>query len=158
VDVLVHSAGVIHFGKLESVPMDEFDSQYRVNVRGPYLLTQALLPMIKKSQGQIVFINSSAGLNAGANLSHYAATKHALKAVSDSLRAEVNGDGVRVLSVYPGRTATPMQFKVHDVEGKRYQPERLLQPDDVASVVMHALGLPRTAEITDVSIRPMLKS
>lgn len=158
IDVLVHSAGVITLGSLESARIDAFDWQYRTNVRAPYLLTQALLSMLKRNHGQIVFINSSAGLNAGANISQYAATKHALKAMTDSLRDEVNAYGIRVLSVYPGRTATPMQKKVYEMEGRTYHPERLLQPEDVAAIVIHALSLPRTAEVTDISIRPMMKS
>jgi short-subunit dehydrogenase len=65
--------------------------------------------MLRKRRGQVVFINSTAGLNASAGVGLYSATKHALKALADSLRAEVNSDGVRVLSVYLGRTVTPMQ-------------------------------------------------
>lgn len=157
VDILVHSAGVISLGDLEKSAVDDFDRHYRINLRAPYLLTQLLLPTIKTRQGQIVFINSSAGLNARINLSQYAATKHALKAVSDGLRTEVNPDGVRVMSVYPGRTATPMQERVYKLEGRTYQPKCLLQPEDVASVVIQALSLPSTAEVTDISIRPMTK-
>jgi NADP-dependent 3-hydroxy acid dehydrogenase YdfG len=70
---------------------------------------------------------------------------------------EVNGDGIRVLSAYLGRTASPMQAATHRNEGGEYRPERLLQPSDVAAVVTHALSLPPTAEVTDISIRPMLK-
>jgi NADP-dependent 3-hydroxy acid dehydrogenase YdfG len=77
--------------------------------------------------------------------------------VTDSLRDEVNGCGIRVLSIYPGRTATPMQHSVYQVEGEVYQPERLLQPGDIATAVVHALSLPKTAEVTDIFIRPMLK-
>ena len=66
--------------------------------------------------------------------------------------------GVRVLSVYLGRTASEMQERIHQMEGKPYRPELLLQPDDVASVVINALSLARTAEVTDISIRPMIKS
>jgi len=156
-DILVHSAGVIKLGKLESANIEDLDLQYYVNVRGPYLLTQLLLPLLKKNRGQVVFINSTAGLSSQTGISQYAATKQALKAISDSLRNEVNVCGVRVLSVYPGRTATPMQVRVHDMEGRTYQPNRLLQPEDVAAVVTHALELPRTAEITDIMIRPMMK-
>jgi len=126
-------------------------------VRGPYLLTQCLLPLLRRRPGQVVFINSSAGLTARANVGQYAATKHALKAVADSLRDEVNRDGVRVLSVFPGRTATPTQEALHRLEGRPYRPERLLQPADVAAVVVHALGLPRTAEVTEIKIRPLVK-
>jgi len=157
IDLLIHSAGVISLGRLESAPIEDLDRQYRTNVRAPYALTQALLPMLRLRQGQIVFINSSAGLSAGANVSQYAVTKHALKALADSLRAEVNTEGLRVLSVYPGRTATPMQAAVHNVEGCPYHPERLMQPDDVAAVVINALSLPRSAEVTDIHIRPLTK-
>ena len=157
VDVLVHSAAVIKPGAVTDAPAGDFDPQYRTNVRGPYLLTQCLLPLLRRRPGQVVFINSSAGLTARANVGQYAATKHALKAVADSLRDEVNRDGVRVLSVFPGRTATPTQEALHRLEGRPYRPERLLQPADVAAVVVHALGLPRTAEVTEIKIRPLVK-
>jgi NADP-dependent 3-hydroxy acid dehydrogenase YdfG len=103
----------------------------------------------------VVFINSSLGLGAKAQLAHYAASKHGLKALADGLRQEVNGDGIRVLSVFLGRTAGDMQRGVHAREGRVYEEDRLIQPGDVASVVLAALALSRTAEVTDVSIRPM---
>ena len=157
-DMLIHSAGVISQGRLEAAPVAEFDRQYRINVRAPYALTQALLPNLRLCQGQIVFINSSVGLvNGKENLGQYTATKHALKAIADSLRQEINTEGLRVLSVYPGRTATPMQVAVHKIEGKGYYPERLIQPKDVATVVINALSLPRTVEVTDINIRPLIK-
>ena len=156
-DILVHSAGVISLGPMETAPVETLDWQYRTNLRAPYSLTRALLPTIRVRRGQVVFINSSVALNARANVGQYAATKHALKALADSLRDEVNIDGVRVLSVFLGRTATPMQAAVHDMEGKEYRPERLLLTEDVASVVINALSLPRTAEVTDIYIRPLVK-
>ena len=105
IDLLVHSAGVCSLGEIQSAPIKDFDWQYWVNVRAPYALTQALLPMLKPVKGQIVFLNSSVGLNAKAGIGQYAATKHALKAIADSLREEVNPEGLRVLSVFLGRTA-----------------------------------------------------
>jgi NADP-dependent 3-hydroxy acid dehydrogenase YdfG len=157
IDILVHSAGVYAMGKLEVTPVTELDLQYRTNVRAPYLLTQALLPLLRRRQGQVVFINSSVGLMARGQVGPYAASKHALKALADSFREEVNAEGVRVLSVYLGRTASPMQAMIHAMEGKVYHPEYLLQPSDVAAVVLNALCLPRTAEVTDIHIRPMRK-
>ncbi|MCW5315428.1 SDR family NAD(P)-dependent oxidoreductase [Nostoc sp. KVJ3] len=155
VDILIHNAGIFSMGAIATTPVAEFDQQYRTNVRAPYLLTQALLPILKIQHGQIVFINSN--VRASANLGHYAATKHALKAIADSLREEVNIDQVRVISVFPGSTATPLQAKIHEMEGKIYYPERLIQPEDVATVVINALSLPPTAEVTDISIRPFTK-
>jgi len=156
-DILVHSAGVFTMGRIENAPVTELDQQYRVNVRAPYVLTQALLSKLKASRGQVIFINSSAGLAARTQVAAYAASKHALKALADSLREEVNADGIRVLSVYPGRTASPMQAHVQALEGRTYEPERLMQPDDVAASVVNALSLPRTAEVTDLHIRPFHK-
>jgi short-subunit dehydrogenase len=158
IDLLIHSAGVISIGAIESAPVEELDWQYRINVRGPYLLTQTLLPMLRAGQGQVVFINSLVGLNAKGQSSQYSATKHALKALADSLRQEVNQDRVRVLSVFLGRTATPLQAAVHRMEGKTYNPELLVQPDDVASLALNALSLSRSAEVTDISIRHSIKS
>lgn len=158
VDVLVHSAGVFRMGSIAESPLADLDLLYRTNVRAPYALTKAMLPMIVARKGQIVFINSSVGLTARAGVGAYSASKHALKAIADSLRAEVNAAGVRVITVYPGRTATPQQEKIHEQEGKPYQSERLLQAEDVASAVLSALAMPRTAEVTDISIRPMQKS
>ena len=70
----------------------------------------------------------------------------------------MNGDQVRVISIFPGRTATPLQASIHEIEGKLYHPENLMQPEDLASVVINALSLPRTTEVTDINIRPFLKS
>jgi NADP-dependent 3-hydroxy acid dehydrogenase YdfG len=157
IDILIHSAGVISLGQLEAAPVEDFDWQYRTNVRAPYALTQALLPMLRSRRGQIVFINSSVGLGAKANVGQYAATKHALKAIADSLREEVNVSGLRVSSVFVGRTATHMQEAVHQMEGRAYRPERLMRPEDVATVVINVLSLPRSAEVTDMIIRPLAK-
>jgi len=157
-DILVHSAGGIALGRVEDAPVDNLDWQYRINVRAPYILTQAVLPMLKRGPGQVVFINSTVGLLARANISQYAASKHALKALADSLRDEVNADGIRVLSIFLGRTASAMQQGVFEAEGRTYHPELLLQPADVAGVVIYALSLPRSAEVTEISMRPLLKS
>jgi NADP-dependent 3-hydroxy acid dehydrogenase YdfG len=152
-DILVHSAGVISLGSLEDASIDEFDRQLNTNVRAPYCLTKALLPTLKSRGGQIVFINSSAGVCAVPGSGQYSATKHALKALADSLREEVNGQ-VRVMSVFTGTTATPMQSSLHALKGRAYVPEKLIQPEDVASLVVHALSLPRTVEVTSMFMRP----
>ena len=153
-DFLIHSAGAIALGTLESAAPADLDRQWNINLRAPYLLTQALLPLLKRSRGQVVFINSSAGVDAVPGSGQYSATKHGLRALADSLRAEVNAYGIRVVSVFVGRTATPMQAAVHASEGRVYRPERLIQPEDVASLVVHALSLPPTVEVTALHLRP----
>ena len=158
VDILVQNAAMYAAAPFENADLSDFDKLYQTNVRAAYALTQALLPTLKERHGQVVFINSSSAIAAKPMSAQYDSTKHALKAIADSLRAEVNVHGVRVLSVYLGRTASEMQERICQMERKTYRPELLLQPADVASVIVNALSLPRTAEVTDISIRPMIKS
>jgi len=157
-DILVLNAAMFAAAPIEDADLSDFDKLYQTNVRAPYALTQALSPMLKARNGQAVFINSSSGIAAKPMTAQYDSSKHALKAIADSFRAEINPHGVRVLSVYLGRTASEMQERICQMEGKPYRPELLLQPEDVASVIVNALCLPRTAEVTDISIRPMIKS
>ena len=157
-DVLVHCAGAFTKGKIGATPVEELDALYRTNLRLPFALTQALLPLLKVRPGQIVFINSSQGLEARAATGLFASTQHALKGLADSLRQEVNADGIRVLSVYPGRTATARMESLYEIEGRKYQPELLLQAEDIAQIVVASLQLPRTAEVTNLEIRPLTKS
>jgi NADP-dependent 3-hydroxy acid dehydrogenase YdfG len=151
-DALVHSAGIVVLGRHEESSAADLDRQYRINVRAPYVLTQSLLPVLRKARGSVVFVNSSAGNTARAGWGQYAATKHALRALADSLREE-EGE-LRVSSVYPGRTASPMQEGVHRMEGRPYRPETYLQPSDVAREIALLLNLPLRALVTDIAIRP----
>jgi NADP-dependent 3-hydroxy acid dehydrogenase YdfG len=77
--------------------------------------------------------------------------------LANCLRIEVNPNDVRIVSIFPGRTASPMQAQVHSLEGKPYHPDRLIQPADIAAMVISALRLPRAAEVTDVLVQPMLR-
>jgi NADP-dependent 3-hydroxy acid dehydrogenase YdfG len=158
VDILVLSAGVFEMGPLATADVAALDHQYRTNVRGPYLLTQALLPLLCSSRGQIVFVNSTVGLEARASVGQYASTQHALRALADALRAEINGSGVRVLNLFLGRTATARQARIFEREGRQYTPGLLIQPDDVAQMILATLRLPRTAEVTEIRMRPLVKS
>lgn len=155
IDVLVHSAGIFRRGSFEQTELDEFDRVHRTNSRARFALTRELLPQVRAASGQVVFISSSLSLRSSAEVGAYAASMHASRALADALRDEVNDDGVRVLSVYLGRTATEMQRRIHEMEGRSYEPDRLIQPETVARTVFQAIDLPRDAEITDLRLRPM---
>jgi short-subunit dehydrogenase len=157
VDLLIHCAGALEFGTVADFPMAQLDALYQINVKAPFLLTQLLLPALTQSKGQIVFINSSAVAAPNMALAGYSSAKAALKSVADCLRLEVNASGVRVMSVYPGKTASVMQQRAHELTGKPYNAAKLMQPQDVAQMVLSALALPKTAEMTDLHIRPMNK-
>jgi len=157
-EILVLAAGEYASGTVAETPVAAVDALYNANVRGNYTLIQAFLPALRKRRGSLVFVNSSTGLNARPGVAPFSATNHALKALADGLREELASDGVRVLSIYPGRTATPRLEAIYAAKGQIYKPELLLQPEDVAEVVLSALRLPETAEVTDISLRPHLKS
>ncbi|MES4907895.1 MULTISPECIES: SDR family oxidoreductase [unclassified Streptomyces] len=154
-DSLLHIAGVVDLGEVGELTPKAWTRQLAVNLVSPAELTRLVLPQLRVAQGHVVFVNSGAGLRASAQWGAYAASKHGLKALADALRWEESGHGVRVTTVYPGRTATPMQLKVHQQEGKEYDPERWMTTGSVATTVLTALDLPRDAEITDLSVRPL---
>lgn len=153
-DALVHAAGVVELGPVAEATPEVWDETLAVNLVGPAELTRLLLPRLRAARGHVVFVNSGAGLSAGPGWGTYGASKHGLKALADALRAEEAGSGVRVTTVYPGRTATPMQAKVHRQEGREYEPGRWIDPESVATTMLTALDLPRDAQLTDVSVRP----
>ncbi|WP_406269323.1 SDR family oxidoreductase [Actinacidiphila glaucinigra] len=153
-DSLLHIAGVVDLGQVGELTPKTWNRTLAANLVAPAELTRLVLPQLRLSRGHVVFVNSGAGLNAHAEWGAYAASKHGLKALADSLRQEEHANGVRVTSVYPGRTATPMQAKVHQQEGKAYDPSRWIAPESVATAILTALDLPRDAEINDLTIRP----
>jgi len=153
-DAVVHAAGIIELGPLAELPLEHLTEQLAVNLVAPTELTRALLPAVRATRGTVVFINSSAGLVAHPRWGAYAATKFGLKAVADALREEEAANGVRVTSVYLGRIATPMQAKVHEQEGKDYDPSVWGSAESAAATVVHVLDLPADVTIPDVRLRP----
>ncbi|MER5256645.1 MULTISPECIES: SDR family oxidoreductase [unclassified Streptomyces] len=154
VDSLLHIAGVVDLGKVGDLTPKSWRHQLNVNLIAPAELTRHFLPQLRATRGHVVFVNSGAGLSASPAWSAYAASKHGLKALADSLRGEEHANGVRVTSVYPGRTASAMQAKVHQQEGKDYVPSRFIDPESVATTILMAIDLPRDAEVNDLTVRP----
>ncbi|MFJ9032506.1 SDR family oxidoreductase [Streptomyces sp. NPDC102274] len=152
-DSLLHIAGVVDLGPVGDLTPKTWHHQLNVNLVAPAELTRLLLPQLRISHGQVIFVNSGAGLSAHAGWGAYAASKHGLKALADALREEERASGLRVTSVYPGRTASPMQAKVHQQEGQEYDATRWIDPDSVATTILAALDLPRDARIDDVTVR-----
>jgi NADP-dependent 3-hydroxy acid dehydrogenase YdfG len=154
VDSLLHIAGVVDLGAVGDLGVRAWHSQLNTNLIAPAELTRLFLPQLRLDKGHVIFVNSGAGLSASPEWSAYAASKHGLKALADSLRHEEHANGVRVTSVYPGRTASPMQEKVHSQEGKAYDPSKFIDPESVATTILMALDLPRDAEVNDLTVRP----
>ena len=159
VDLLIHAAGVIVPARMDAARIEDLDLQYRLNVRAPYRITQALLPAVacQPRTGGFCELERRAPRRLRTS-GQYAATKAALAAIADSLRDEVNSGrhpcpyGLPRPHRQPHAEAAPSEPK-----SRPWQPGRLAQPSDIAHAVVQALLLPRTAEITEIAIRPMLK-
>lgn len=154
IDSLLHIAGIVDLGLVADTPVEVWERQLAVNLVAPAELTRLLLPQLRTTRGQVLFVNSGAGLRASPEWGAYAASKHGLKALADSLRAEEAEHGIRVTSVYPGRTNTPMQERVFQQEGRDYDTAGLIDPESVATTILTALDLPRDAQIADLRVRP----
>jgi short-subunit dehydrogenase len=152
-DVLIHNAAVIKLGLLADSTIRDLDWHYHANVKAPVILTKCLLERIRQSRGQLVFINSAAGLSACKGSAFYAATKHALKAIADSLRQELAPEGITVLSVFPSRMNTPMQERVLAMEGAAANLNTFLQPENTAEIIVQAMERCRRGEISSVTLK-----
>jgi NADP-dependent 3-hydroxy acid dehydrogenase YdfG len=150
-DVLVHNAGVAFPDHLADSEIEDWRNTFEVNVIGAVALTQALLPALRQAEGQVIFINSGAGLNAHPDMASYSASKFALRAVADSLRAEE--PRLRVTSLHPGRIATEMQRRLREFEGGEYDESAYLKPETVADVVAKVISTPPDGHVHQVVVR-----
>ena len=155
-DSVLHVAGVVDLGSVADQPVEQLREQIDVNLMAPAVLTRLVLPAVRRARGTVVFVNSSAGLVASPTWSAYAASKFGLRGFADSLRAEEVEHGVRVSTVFPSRTATPMQEKVHDQEGRTYDPAKWIDPAVVADTILYLLDLPDGVTIPEVTVRPVV--
>ncbi|HEX4190203.1 MAG TPA: SDR family oxidoreductase [Marmoricola sp.] len=153
-DSLHHVAGTVDLGPVAGFDLESWDRQLAVNLTAPAVLTAAVLPALRAAKGTVVFVNSSAGLVANATWSAYAASKFGLRALADVLRAEEAEHGVRVTTIFPSRTATPMQEKVHEQEGRTYDASRWIRPRTVTEAILHVLDLPSDATVPEITLRP----
>ena len=146
-DGLVNNAGIVIPGPLELVPVEQLRKQFEVNVFGQMAVTQAMLPMLRAARGRIVNMGSIAGRVASPYLGPYAASKHALEAITDSLRVELRRWGISVSIVEPGSVQTPIWQKA------RTSADTMAQRIDPAKEGLYAADLDAMRESTDTMAR-----
>jgi NAD(P)-dependent dehydrogenase (short-subunit alcohol dehydrogenase family) len=110
-DALVNNAGIGVGGPLELVSDEDMRRQFEVNVYGQVAMTRTLLPALRRAHGRIVFVSSIGGRVATPYLAPYAASKHAVEAIADTLRVELRSSGVQVALIEPGSVTTPIWEK-----------------------------------------------
>ncbi len=164
---LVNNAGIAVAGPLEFLPPAELRRQLEVNVVGQVAVTRAFLPLLRRARGRIVNVGSISGLMALPFTGAYAASKHALEAITDSLRVELHPWGIHVAIIEPGVIATPIWETSERAAARlmeeyppeaweyyggmidtvrrtgRYGAEYGRPPDEVAKAVEHALAADR---------------
>jgi NADP-dependent 3-hydroxy acid dehydrogenase YdfG len=149
-DVLINNAGVFTFKPFAKTTLEDWRRNLETNLTSIFLTTQAALPLLKRSQGDVVNILSVSSHIAFPNCSAYAAAKFGALGLTGVLRRELRAEGIRVTAVLPGMTETGMKNELDfPVRG-----EDLLQPEDVAAAVLSALVQPRRAMVEEILLMP----
>ena len=149
VDVLVANAGVGFFGLLEELTIEQYDIQFRTNVRGVFLWLRKVLPGMKRqNRGQIIVTSSNLGLKTTSRGSVYAATKHAVQAMVWCLRDELKGTMVKAATINPGSVSTPW------FDGKDVDRSKMLTAHDVANAVRLIIDQSETSNIDHILLLP----
>lgn len=155
-DILVNNAGLGRFGAVDEMPVEDWDVQHDTNLRGLYLCTRTVVPVMRAQNedtgfgGHIVNIASIAGLIGNPNISAYNATKFGVRGFSQALMKEVRSAGIRVSCLYPGSIET----EFFDRAGADIT-DQPLQADDVAATVLHVVQAPENHLISEVVLRPL---
>jgi NADP-dependent 3-hydroxy acid dehydrogenase YdfG len=152
IGLLVNNAGVMIARPFAELTLEDWDTTMATNLRSLFLVTRAVLPAMRRRHGgTIVNVASLAGRNGFAGGTAYCASKHAVLGFSRALMQEFRKEGIRVIAICPGSVDTGM---LHDQPMLKSNPERILQPDDVADAILHAVQLPERALVSELDIRP----
>jgi 3-oxoacyl-[acyl-carrier protein] reductase len=150
IDILVNNAGYGKYGPFTSMPIEEWDRMWSVNVRGMVLVTQAVIPsMVAAQKGHIVNISSIHGIHTSANASAYCATKFAVTGLTEALSKELWKDGIKVSLVCPGGVLTPFMGVSPEEKNQEF-----LEPEEVARVVLDVVAVRGKGLITRVVLTP----
>nr|WP_315201275.1 3-ketoacyl-ACP reductase [uncultured Flavobacterium sp.] len=150
IDILINNAGIAAFGKFLELEPADWERIIQVNLMGTYYVTRAILPnMIERQTGDIINISSTAGLNGNALTSAYSASKFAVLGLTDSLMQEVRKHNIRVTALTPSTVATDLAKELKLTDGN---PEKVMQSEDVAELIISQLKLNRRVFIKNSSI------
>jgi NADP-dependent 3-hydroxy acid dehydrogenase YdfG len=159
VEILVNCAGVMYYTLMKNRREEEWERTVEANCKGALNCVGAVLPgMLQRGRGHIVTISSNAGRKVFPGLAVYSASKFFVEALSQGLRLETAGTGLKVTTIQPGNVATDLISMSADEEAlEEYgQPgeSRVLDPEDVAASVVHALVQPEHVGVNEILIEP----
>lgn len=151
IDILINNTGIYEPGATYNEPEGQLEKMLKVNLLSAYHLTRALIgPMIERKAGHVFNICSIASLKAYPNGGSYSISKWALDGFSKNLREEMKAFNIKVTTVYPGATLTSSW------DGMDIDPQRILETDDIAKMIIAASDLSPQACVEDIVIRPQL--
>ncbi|WP_211439278.1 SDR family oxidoreductase [Corynebacterium glutamicum] len=157
VDTLVHAAAVARDTTIEAGSVAEWHAHLDLNVIVPAELSRQLLPALRAASGCVIYINSGAGNGPHPGNTIYAASKHALRGLADAFRKEEANNGIRVSTVSPGPTNTPMLQGLMDSQGTNFRPEIYIEPKEIANAIRFVIDAGETTQITNVDVRPRIE-
>lgn len=150
IDILINNAGYGKYGPFTTIPIEEWDRMWLVNVRGTVLVTQSIVPsMISAKNGHIVNISSIHGIRTSANASAYCATKFAITGLTEALSIELWKDGIKVSTICPGGVLTPFL----GIPPEEKNPD-FLEPEEVAKVILDTVTATGKALVQQVVVVP----
>jgi NADP-dependent 3-hydroxy acid dehydrogenase YdfG len=151
-DILINNAGLGRFGDVDELSLDEWEAMIQTNLSGTFYMTRQLVPLMKKNEStcHIINIASIAGKIGNPQLTGYNASKFGVRGFSEALFKEVRYDGIKVTCFYPGSIATNF-FGQNDMETH----SNMMQPDEVADVLVNIVETPDNFLINDITMRPL---
>jgi 3-hydroxy acid dehydrogenase/malonic semialdehyde reductase len=158
IDILINNAGNAHgLDSIQNGNAEDWDAMLDINVKGLLYVTQAILPgMIERASGHIINIGSTAGKEVYPNGNVYCASKHAVDAINQGMRMDLNGNGIKVGAVNPGLVETEfseVRFKGDsDKAEKVYKNFTPLKPEDIADIIHFAVTRPPHVNIADLTV------
>jgi len=159
IDILINNAGNAHgLDFIQDGNLDDWDAMMDINVKGLLYVSKAVIPqMIKRNSGHIINIGSSAGREVYPKGNVYCASKHAVAAITEGMRIDLNPYNIKVCSINPGLVETEfskVRFKGDEIADNVYKGYKALQPEDVAEIIQFTITRPPHVNIADLLVFP----
>jgi NAD(P)-dependent dehydrogenase (short-subunit alcohol dehydrogenase family) len=146
-DLLINNAGIALTSPLMDISLDQWQKTFAVNVTAPFLLTQKCVPLMSEGSS-VVNVLSTAARHPFPNWSTYCMSKYALEGFSQSIKAELRGQGIRVINIYPASTDTDIWEQIPG----DWPRDKMMKPEDVAESIRYAVTQPASVLVDEVGI------
>ncbi|MGK7388986.1 MAG: SDR family oxidoreductase [Candidatus Cyclobacteriaceae bacterium M2_1C_046] len=151
-DILINNAGLGYEGPIDKMPPEQWHEMVNLNINGIFYCSRlAVADFKKKEKGHIINISSIAGNTGIPYMSGYCGTKHAVRGISHAMYKELRNKGIKVTCIYPGSVQTNFFDSINSVEAN----SNMMQPEDIASTILHCLSSSANYHHVDIEVRPL---